>query len=140
MAASARCITLYGRLADKFGDNGLVSVLIGRTDGAALEVDTWLMSCRVLKRGMEQAMFDALVEECRSRGISRIAGAYIPTAKNQMVADHYQRLGFELLRTDKPGADESGAVQWLYRIPKDYTPLNRLIDRANSYARANTAT
>ena len=140
MAASARCITLYGRLADKFGDNGLVSVLVGRIDGAALEVDTWLMSCRVLKRGMEQAMFDALVEECRSRGIARIAGVYIPTAKNQMVADHYQRLGFELLRADKPGADQSGAVQWLYRIPKDYTPLNRLIDNANSYARANTAT
>jgi predicted enzyme involved in methoxymalonyl-ACP biosynthesis len=124
-----------GWLADKFGDNGLVSVLMGRIDGTSLDVDTWLMSCRVLKRGMEQAMFDALVEECRSRGISRIIGTYIPTAKNHMVADHYERLGFQLLCADQPGA-----VQWIYRIPNDYTPLNYLIDNANSYARAHTAT
>jgi FkbH-like protein len=90
-------ITLYGRLADKFGDNGLVSVLIGRVSNDAVEIDTWLMSCRVLKRDMELAMFDALVEECHARGIRTIIGVYIPSKKNSMVAGHYSELGFRHL-------------------------------------------
>ena len=87
-------VTLYGRLADKFGDNGLVSVLIGRVVNEALEMDLWLMSCRVLNREMELAMFDALVEQCQARGIRKIVGVYIPSKKNSMVADHYRNLGF----------------------------------------------
>src|SRR5208283_2745481 len=60
-------VTLYGRLADRFGDNGLVSVLIGSVSGETLEVDLWLMSCRVLNREMEFALFDALIEQCQAR-------------------------------------------------------------------------
>ena len=70
-------ITLYGRLVDKFGDNGLVSVMIGATDGDTVHVDLWLMSCRVLKREMEQAMFDAFIEQCQANGIRRIVGEYV---------------------------------------------------------------
>jgi predicted enzyme involved in methoxymalonyl-ACP biosynthesis len=92
------------------------------------------MSCRVLKRGMELCMFDALVEECQGRGISRIIGTYIPTAKNQMVADHYRELGFQPL-----DADEAGATRWIYEIPPVYTPQNQFIIRTNSYDRATTA-
>lgn len=82
-------------LEDKFGDNGLICVVILEDKGdASLFVDTWFMSCRVLKRGMEAFTLNTLVEYARSRGYRRIMGEYIPTAKNAMVADHYTRLGF----------------------------------------------
>ena len=68
VAASDRHVTLYGRLADRFGDNGLVSLLIGEQQGSELHIDLWLMSCRVLKRDFELAMFDAFVAAARARG------------------------------------------------------------------------
>ena len=76
-------LTLYGRLADKFGDNGLVSVLVGQIADDVLQLDLWLMSCRVLKREMEFAMFDALVEQCQLRGIRKIVGVYHPIEKER---------------------------------------------------------
>ena len=88
-------IGIYGRLTDRFGDNGLVSVVLGRRDGADLHMDLWLMSCRVLKRDMELAMLDALVDHATQHKIERIKGFYLPTKKNGMVADLYDRLGFE---------------------------------------------
>lgn len=87
-------ITLCGGLTDAFGNNGLISAIIGRRSHADLHIDLWIMSCRVLKRGMELAMLDTLVELCRDRGISRIIGHYVPTSKNALVADHYKTLGF----------------------------------------------
>ena len=67
--ASDEYIRLYGKLTDKFGDNGVVSVVIGKKDGNVLNVELWLMSCRVLKRDMELAMLDTLVEKCREQGV-----------------------------------------------------------------------
>lgn len=81
VADSPNYIRLYGRLRDKFGDNGIVSVVIGEISGDALHIDLWLMSCRVLKRDMELAMLDELVEQCRTRGIHTIYGYYYQTAK-----------------------------------------------------------
>jgi FkbH-like protein len=125
ISRDSACITLYGRLTDKFGDNGLVSVLIGRVSGETVEVDVWLMSCRVLNREMEFAMFDALVEQCRARGISRIKGVFLPSKKNSMVAGHYAGLGFTEL-------DESSAEcgLWQYEVPQTYSPRTRFIRRA----------
>ena len=71
-------IRLYGKLIDKFGDNGVVSIVIGRKNGTALDIDLWLMSCRVLKRDMEFAMLDRLVERCREVGVETINGYYYP--------------------------------------------------------------
>ena len=88
-------IGIYGRLADRFGDNGLVSVVLGRRNGSELCLDLWLMSCRVLKRDMELAMLDSLMNEARIADVQRIIGVYIPTKKNAMVADFYERIGFE---------------------------------------------
>ncbi len=96
-------IRLYGKLIDKFGDNGVVSVVIGHKNGAVLDMDLWLMSCRVLKRNMEQAMLDTLVEKCRQAGITHIHGYYYPTAKNHMVERLYETFGFTLLRQDEEG-------------------------------------
>lgn len=94
MAASREYITLYGKLADKFGDNGVVSVVIGQKKGTRLDIILWLMSCRVLKRNMEQAMLDTLVEKARAEGITEIHGFYYRTAKNAMVSDFYEQMGF----------------------------------------------
>jgi FkbH-like protein len=115
-------ITLYGRLVDKFGDNGLVSVMVGSINGDALQLDTWLMSCRVIKREMELVMFDSFVERCILRGLKEILGYYYRTAKNEMVADHYSRLGFELL-----SKEENGDSVWRYVIPTNYEVKNKFI-------------
>jgi len=117
-------ITLYGRLADKFGDNGLVSVLIGQVSGDTVQVDLWLMSCRVLKREMELAMFDALIEQCQARGIRKIVGVYIPSKKNGMVAGHYASLGF----TSVNASCESRGL-WQYEVPSTYAVKTRYIRR-----------
>jgi len=117
-------ITLYGRLADKFGDNGLVSVVMGQVLDGTLQLDLWLMSCRVLKREMEFAMFDALVEQCQVRGIRKIVGVYIPSKKNSMVAGHYASLGFSPM-----GAAPEGRDLWCYDVPATYSPRTRYLRR-----------
>ena len=124
IAQDPKFMTLYGRLADRFGDNGLVSVLIGRTTGETLELDLWLMSCRVLNREMELAMFDALVEQCQARGIRKIIGVYIPSKKNSMVADHYQKLGFTA-----SGESSEGGQSWDYEVPQTHPEKARYIRR-----------
>ncbi len=107
MAADKKYITLYGKLSDKFGDNGVVSVVAGEIKEGRLDIILWLMSCRVLKRDMEFAMMDVLAERCRTRGIKEIRGYYFPTAKNGMVRDFYQKQGF-----DKILEDEAGNTVW----------------------------
>ncbi len=86
--------TLTISLSDAVGDNGLISVLLGRKAGDVLEIDTWLMSCRVLQRGVEQFALNELAESARKLGCRRLTGAFIPTEKNGLVKDHYERLGF----------------------------------------------
>ena len=96
-----RHIGIYGKLTDRFGDNGLISIVLGRKEGSDLHLDLWLMSCRVLKREMELAMLDGIAERARAKGIATLIGTYIPTAKNGMVADHYEKLGFTLVSRDE---------------------------------------
>lgn len=89
-------IDLSFTLEDKFGDNGLIAVVIMKPlDKETLFVDTWFMSCRVLKRGMENFTLNMMVEVAKAKGYKKIIGEYLPTAKNGMVADHYTNLGFE---------------------------------------------
>ena len=90
-------IGIYGRLKDKFGDNGLVSIIIGSIENNNLHIDLWLMSCRVLKRNMEEAMFDSLIDICKIKKIDKIYGYYYKTSKNEMVKKHYETLGFNLI-------------------------------------------
>lgn len=83
-------------LEDKFGDNGLIAVVIlEKKDSETLFIDTWFMSCRVLKRGMEDFTLNTLVGYAKDNGFKMIVGEYIPTQKNAMVKDHYPTLGFE---------------------------------------------
>jgi len=90
---AAGAYTQAMRASDRFGDSGLTGVLIAIPDGAGLRVDTWLMSCRVLGRRLEEVMFAALVRYAAENHTTQITGEYIPTAKNSQVADLYARLG-----------------------------------------------
>lgn len=124
VAGDSNYITLYGKLEDKFGDNGVVSVVFGHfdeNDNAIFHIDLWLMSCRVLKRDMEQAMMDSLMFECKARGIKTVKGYYYPTAKNKMVKEFFAQFGFE-----KTSEDETGNATW-ERAVRDYQNLNRFI-------------
>jgi len=85
------------RLLDKFGDNGMISVLIARRENETLVIDSWLMSCRVIKRRVEDALCDEIVAAAKTKGMQIIRGQYIPTPKNQLVQKHYQQLGFSLV-------------------------------------------
>ena len=101
MANNKNFITLFGRLFDKFGDNGLISVMIGKIEDGICQIDTWLMSCRVLKRDMELAMFDKFVDECKKRNLTEIIGCYKRTSKNNMVSNLYPDLGFNLIENSE---------------------------------------
>lgn len=94
--------TLQFRLLDQFGDNGIVALAILKPTHAVglLEIDTWLMSCRVLKRGVEIVTLELLVSQARGLGAKGLRGRYAPTAKNGMVAGHYAKLGFTQDGTD----------------------------------------
>lgn len=128
IAADPQYLTLCGRLEDKFGDNGVVSIVIGRKEKDVLHIELWLMSCRVLKRDMEYAMMDTLVKRCRDCGIRQIYGYFYPTAKNAMVKDFYALQGFEKLEED---AD--GNAKWSFRIPEQYTLKNQVITVIESF-------
>jgi FkbH-like protein len=103
LATDPRFITFYGKLIDKFGDNGVVAITIGEVDGDVCNIILWLMSCRVLKRNMEYAMLDSLVHKCKRSGIRTIHSYYYPTAKNAMVREFYDRMGFTLQNEDGNG-------------------------------------
>jgi FkbH-like protein len=91
----ASCFTLQARLSDSFGDNGMISVVICRElTPSEWEIDTWLMSCRVLGRRVEQTVLRQMLEHARRKGIRRLVGIYRPTDKNKLVEDHYSKLGF----------------------------------------------
>lgn len=116
MAEDPAWLCLYGKLVDKFGDNGVVTVVAGQAEGETLHLRLWLMSCRVLKRGMEDAMMDAVVADAAARGLKTIRGYYYPTAKNGMVKEFYAEMGFA--RVDE---DAEGNTTWELDV-ESYTP------------------
>lgn len=122
IASKENYITLYGKLEDKFGDNGVVSVVIGRLEEEVCHIELWLMSCRVLKRDMEFAMMDTLVHHMQKRNVKEIRGYYYPTAKNVMVKNFYELQGFI-----KINEDVDGNTEWKFVIDEDYKNKNSVI-------------
>ncbi|WDF79726.1 HAD-IIIC family phosphatase [Mucilaginibacter sp. KACC 22773] len=105
-------------LADKFGDNGLIAVIILKKESNdVLFIDTWLMSCRVLKRGMEIFILNTIIVFARQNDYTWLKGEYLPTPKNAMVKDHYHNLGFV-----------PEGSQWMVNA-KEYTPQNCFIQK-----------
>jgi FkbH-like protein len=100
--------TLQVRLADIFGDNGMISVVICRSAGPGIwDIDTWLMSCRVLGRKVEHMVLREVLGHARAADIEKLTGAYRPTDRNKLVVEHYAKLGFT-----KISEEESGLTRW----------------------------
>ena len=116
--------TLQARLSDRFGDSGMIAVVIGKKVSLdCLEIDSWLMSCRVLGRKIEEAMMQYIAENAEGTGINKLLATYIPTAKNSMVAGHYQGLGFKNKSGDEKDLTDKDSTYWTFDIgsyePKD---------------------
>lgn len=109
-----RALTLQIRLTDTFGDNGIIAIVIGMFEPGTgdIRIDTWLMSCRVLGRRMEEETLNLVVRQARALGAERLIGVYRPTAKNGMVRAHYQKLGFTPNGTP---ADDDG-TEWVLAL------------------------
>ena len=116
-------LCLYGKLQDKFGDNGVVAISIGHLEEDTMVIDLWLMSCRVLKRDMEKAMMDVFVAKAKAMGAKKIFGIYLPTAKNEMVKNFYGEQGFTLLEESESGS------KWELDV-NNYKKQNTVIDVA----------
>jgi FkbH-like protein len=106
MASDDDHVVAWMRLRDRFGDQGLVVVGIVRRRAAIAEIDTFLMSCRVMNRRVEQAFMSYLLEHARALGCSSATGVYLPTAKNSMVSGFYTDLGFTPTRSLDAGGQE----------------------------------
>lgn len=102
-------ITMYFTLKDKFGDHGLISVVIlDKLEDNSLFVGEWLMSCRVLKRGMEEFITNKILQTAAENGCAKVIGEYLPTPKNAMVKDLYEAMGFERVGENRFEAKVSG--------------------------------
>lgn len=117
--------TLQVRLTDTFGDNGMISVVICRAEeDQTWRIDSWLMSCRVLMRNVEQMVLRELLLHARANGIRQIVGEYRPTDRNGMVRDHYSKLGF-----DHRSDSSDGVVEWVIAVPNDAGPARMRVIR-----------
>jgi FkbH-like protein len=123
----ARYFTLQTRLMDAFGDNGIIGINICRQgEPDEWEIDTWLMSCRVLGRRVEEMVLREMLFHARERGVLRLVGYYYPTEKNAMVKDLYPRLGFR-----PRGGGESGSTVWEIDTGTEVEAAPMTVDRAD---------
>jgi FkbH-like protein len=127
ISKSASHIMLSGRLKDRFGDSGLITLVIGEKRANELHVELWLMSCRVIRRGMEMALWGELIRSCRKEGISVIYGYYRKTPKNAMVASHYADFGFSKVIESKDSKNEWDSV-WRMSITDSEHELQHYIE------------
>lgn len=125
-------IPLFAKLRDRFGDHGLISIVVARPrpEAGVLELVDWLMSCRVLSRGVEEYLMNHVMAEARSRGLARVSGRYIPTAKNAMVQDFYGRFGFR-----KTAEEPDGSAAWEIEVA-EYQPRTVYISGETAAAAA----
>lgn len=114
---------LRASLSDRFGDHGLISLITLRYAPDALVIENWLMSCRVLARGVEEFLMARVVEIALQRDLDRIEAEYIPSAKNGMVKEFYAHFGFERV------SDENGHTRWNLNI-NDFQPAMTYIQES----------
>jgi len=114
-------LSIVGNLDDKFGENGIVTILIAKVKKDKIEIIQWLMSCRVFNRGLEFAVFDQLISWCKKNSISTIHGFYIPTKKNKITKDFYKNLNFKNIDKNKQKS------KWEFKISKKYIKRNNII-------------
>jgi FkbH-like protein len=123
----ADCVHFYLRLRDRFADHGLVSLMIAQRRGETLDIDTWLMSCRVLGRTVEATMLEYLFKRAAQFGCTAVKGTYIPTAKNAMAKDAFAKFGFKLVE------DSGGSSVWKYDLMGNPPIKNEFIETVDSW-------
>ena len=116
------CVHMSIRLRDCFTDHGLVGLIIAVAEGDTLDIDTWLMSCRVIGRTVEAEMLQYVCRRAEQLGCTKIRGTYIPTAKNPMVKDIFAKFGFSLLDED------NGVTTWIYDLQTQGPIKNEFIE------------
>lgn len=115
-------IAFCARLKDKYGDNGIVSILLATVENGKADIDLWIMSCRVFKRNLENVMIDELVKRCQEIKVSIIRGYYEKTEKNTFVENLYPSLGFiEIEKSDSIGI-------WEYKVTQKYENMNKVME------------
>ncbi|WP_284274148.1 HAD-IIIC family phosphatase [Bradyrhizobium iriomotense] len=118
-------MTLHARLLDKFGDNGIICVVVCRPSRPQWwTIDTWLMSCRVLGRGVEKTVLAEILLLARAAGISNLEGVFIPTERNEMVREHYNKLGFTLI-----SEETDGSTRWQLGVDVELGELPMTVER-----------
>lgn len=128
MMRDENTVCRYFKLKDRFGDNGLISVIIlKKINGKDFFVDTWVMSCRVLARGMEEFIHNEMIAIVRLFNGQSLIGKYIPTKKNGLVADLYKNLGYNLID------DKAGITVWSYSIDDGLSMRETMINRVEEY-------
>lgn len=132
-AAAPDRLTACARLADRFGDNGLISVFAAHADGDDLWIDLWLMSCRVFNRGLEHLLCNHVVERAAAMGMRRAHGVFLPTARNGIVREHYAAMGFER------GDPLEHGDHWILELER-YTPFRTNIRLVDDYRIDNGGT
>lgn len=111
-------LPLYAQLRDRFGDHGLIGIVVIRFAADVAAITDWLISCRVFRRGVEQELMNYVFEVARAHGAKRVTGRYLPTAKNRMVRDFYLNFGFQ-----RASESPAGEAEWVLPV-KDYQPQN----------------
>jgi FkbH-like protein len=118
--------TLQVRLRDRFGDNGMIGIVICRERSPEeWDIDTWLMSCRVLGRGVERMVLREILHHARAGGVRRVIGRYVPTQRNELVREHYPTLGFTFA-----DSDGLGATTWIIQTDADIEAAPMALDRS----------
>jgi len=116
------CVHMSFRLSDRFTDHGLVALVIGFERGGILDVDTWLMSCRVIGRTLEESVLQELCRAAVDQGCATLEGTYVPSPKNELVRDLYRRLGFDQLD------ENEGTTRWRYDLAVSGAVVNDFIE------------
>jgi len=118
----------YFKLKDRFGDNGLISIIImKKLNQFDMYIDTWVMSCRVFSRGLEDFVYNEMLSTARSFQCKRLLGEYIPTKKNKVVADLYEKLGYTSVE------ENNGRTKWELMISKNLKLKKVFIQRVDTY-------
>lgn len=122
MADPEHAVVLTGTASDRFGNHGIVIAAVTRVDGATAQIDSLLMSCRVIARQVETAFLGALLEHLKERGIATVIGRFMPTAKNGMVKDFFSAHGFQ------PAAgDGQTSTTWTWQMGQDPLPASAFV-------------
>ena len=135
MSDDENWIPLYAKLRDRFGDHGLISIVIAqpRPPDCALVITDWLMSCRVVTRGVEECLMNHVFNEAKRRGLITVMGTYIPTAKNGTVKDFFGRFGFRKIKEE-----ENGTSSWELPV-SEYEPRRVFLTNESAEASSLTA-